>query len=67
VQLAQSQAANLEAAEEQYATCYTYAALEQGLAGYSLRADVPVVQSCRTAGLSEKEVRQIQDLIVSAS
>jgi hypothetical protein len=67
VQLAQTQAAQLAAAEEQYATCYTYAALDQGLAGNPLRAGPPVVQSCSTAGLTSVEVQQIQGLIMEAS
>jgi len=46
----QEQAAQLEAAEEQYATCFAYAGLNQDLAGAPWRADAAVVQSCSTAG-----------------
>jgi hypothetical protein len=67
VQLAQTQAAQLAAAESQYATCYTDAALDQGLAGSPVHAGIPVVQSCSTAGLTSVEVQQIQALIMEAS
>ena len=67
VQVAQVQAAQLEAAEEQYATCFVYAALDQGLALNTGRADAPVVQSCSPGGLTWAEVHEIQGLIMQAS
>lgn len=63
----QDQAAQLEAAEEQYATCFAYAGLDQDLAGGPWRADAPVVQSCSTAGLTAPEVQDIQELILQAT
>jgi hypothetical protein len=66
-QLAQTQASQLAASEKQYATCYTYAALNQGLAGYSVPVGTSVVQSCATTGLTTVEVQQIQGLIKEAS
>lgn len=63
VQAAQAQAAQLEAAEEQYATCFAYAGLDQGLR----QANMRVGQSCSTAGLTSAEVRLIQVLIMEAS
>ncbi len=63
----QEQAAQLEAAEEQYATCFAYAGLNQDLAGAPWRADAAVVQSCSTAGLTPAEVQDIQDLMMHAT
>ena len=65
--VAQDQAAQLGALEEQYATCFTYAALDQSLAEDTGLANAPVIQSCSTAGLTPAEVHEIQDLIVTAS
>jgi hypothetical protein len=65
--VAQDQAAQLGVFEEQYATCFTYAALDQSLVGNTGIANAPVVQSCSTAGLTQAEVHEIQDLIVRAS
>jgi len=67
VLVGQSQAAQLEAAEEQYAICFVYAGLDQNLAGGTGGADAPVVQSCSTAGLTSAEVQEIQGLIMQAS
>ena len=53
--------------EERSATCFTYAALDQSLVGNTGIANAPVVQSCSTAGLTQAEVHEIQDLIVRAS
>lgn len=64
---AQDQAAQLAAAEEQYATCFTYAALDQSLVANTGVANTPVTQSCSTASLTPAEVKEIQDLIVRAS
>jgi hypothetical protein len=66
-QVAQGQAARLEAAEEQYATCFVYAALDQSLALNTGRADAPVLPSCATTGLTSDEVYEIQALIMQAS
>jgi ABC-type transport system substrate-binding protein len=65
--VAQDQAVQLGAFEEQYATCFTYAALDQSLVGNTGIANAPVVQSCSTTGLTQAEVHEIQDLIVRAS
>jgi hypothetical protein len=65
--VAQNQAAQLGAAEEQYATCFVYAALDQSLVGDAAPAGAPVMQSCSTAGLTHAEVAEIQGLIVHAS
>ena len=62
---AQTQAAELEAAESRYATCFSYAALDQDLSVSS--ADTPAVQSCSTSGLTSTEVQIIQDLIRAGS
>jgi len=64
---AQDQAAQLGAFEEQYATCFTYAALDQSLVENTGLANAPVIQSCSTAGLTPAEVHELQDLIVTAS
>lgn len=66
VQVAQTQAAQLEAAEEQYATCFVYAGLDQGVTGDTVGARAPVMQSCLTTGLTSAEVQEIQDLIIEA-
>ncbi len=63
----QNQATELETAEEQYATCFAYAGLDQDLAGGLWHADAPVVQSCSTAGLTSAEVQEIQSLMMQAS
>jgi hypothetical protein len=65
--VAQNEAAQLAVAEEQYATCFAYAALDQSLVGNAAPSTVPVTQSCSTAGLTRGEVQEIQDLIVHAS
>lgn len=62
----QTQASQLEAAEEQYATCYAYAGLDQGLVGNAAPANTDLVQSCSTAGLTPAEVALIQELIKAA-
>ena len=54
-------------AEQQYATCYTDAALEQSLVQNVGAANAPFVQSCATTGLTSAEVQNIQSLIVMAS
>jgi hypothetical protein len=64
---AQDQAAQLGASVEHFATCFTYAALDQTLVGGTGIANAPVVQSCATTGLTQAEVHEIQDLIVRAS
>ncbi len=63
----QTQASQLEAAEAQYATCYAYAGLDQGLVGNAVRTNPGLVQSCSTTGLTQAEVRLIQELIKAAS
>ena len=67
VQLAETQANQLATAEQQYATCYTVAGLEQGLVQDPGATNAPVTQSCSTTGLTSGEVQEIQDLIVRAS
>jgi hypothetical protein len=66
VRVAETQAAQLEVAEVQYATCYAYAGLNRGLIG-SASPNAPVMDTCSTAGLTKAEVQQIQDLIVQAT
>ena len=63
----QNQAAELEAAEIRYATCFAYAGLDQDLAGAPWRAGAPVVQTCPTAGLTSAEVQEIQGLMMQAT
>jgi hypothetical protein len=63
VQTAQAQAAQLQDAEEQYATCISYAALDQSLAG-TTAANTPVWTACPTTGLTSAVVLQIQQLIM---
>jgi hypothetical protein len=64
VQTAQAQAAQLQDAEEQYATCISYAALDQSLAGGTTPANMPVWTACPTTGLTSAVALQIQQLIV---
>jgi len=67
VQAAQTQAAQLAAAEEQYATCFAYAGLDRGLIEDTVATTTPVMQSCSSYGLSSVEVRQIQDLLMETA
>jgi hypothetical protein len=67
VRVAETQAAQLEASEVLYATCYAYAGLNQGLVGNTVSTNTPVMETCSTAGLTKAEVQQIQDLIVQAT
>jgi len=64
---AKTQAAQLEVAEEQYATCVAYAGLNQGLVGSSSPTTVPVTPSCSTTGLTPPEAEQIENLVYQAS
>lgn len=66
-QTAQNEAAQLEAAQTQYATCYAYAGLDQGLIESTVSITTPLGQSCSTEGLSSVEVRQIQDLLMETA
>jgi len=63
---AQTQAAQLEVAEEQYATCVADAGLNQGLVGSSSPATARVTPSCSTAGLTPPEAEQIEDMVFQA-
>jgi hypothetical protein len=63
---AQNKAAQLEVAEQQYATCFAYAGLDQGLVGTALPSNT-LVESCSTAGLTPAEVQVIQELIKAGS
>ena len=67
VRVAETQAAQLEAAEVQYATCYAYAGLNRGLVENTISTDTPVIETCSTAGLTKAEVQQIQYLVVQAT
>ncbi len=67
VRIAETQAAQLEVAEVQYATCYAYAGLNRGLIESTSSPNAPVMDTCSTAGLTKVEVQQIQDLIVQAT
>lgn len=64
---AQTQAAQLEVAEEQYATCYAYGGLNQGLVESSTAVTTPVMPSCSTTGLTQAEAEQIKTLVLQAS
>ncbi len=64
---AQTQAAQLEVAEEQYATCFAYAGLNRGLVESSSPATAPVSPSCSTSGLTLPEAEQIKNLVLQAS
>lgn len=67
VQTTQADAARLEVAEVQYATCYAYAGLDQGLIPNIASTTAPVDQTCSTYGLSSAEVREIQDLLTETA
>jgi hypothetical protein len=67
VQNAQAQAAQLQVAEQQYATCVNYAALDRSLAGSAVPANAPVWKSCPTTGLTPAEVHEILGLIMEAA
>ncbi len=67
VRVAETQAAQLEAAEVQYATCYAYAGLNQGLVENTVSTNGPVIETCSTDGLTTPEVQQIQALIIQAT
>jgi hypothetical protein len=67
VRVAETQAAQLEAAEIQYATCYAYAGLYEGTTEDSALSDSHPMVTCATTDLTSAEVRQIQDLIVQAT
>jgi hypothetical protein len=64
---AQYQAAQVEGAEEQYATCFTYAGLDQGLVGNTPGANTPLIQSCPTYGLTPAVAQEIQGLIMETT
>ena len=64
VQAAQAQAMQLQDAEEHYAACISYAALDQSLAGRTTPANTPVWTACPTTGLTSAVVLQIQQLIM---
>jgi hypothetical protein len=67
VQNAQAQAAQLQASEQQYATCVSYAALDRSLAASAIPANAPVWKSCPTTGLTPAEVHEILGLIMQAA
>jgi hypothetical protein len=67
VRVAETQAAQLEESEVQYATCYAYAGLNRGLVENTVSTNTPVMETCSTAGLTTAEVQQIQVLIVQAT
>jgi hypothetical protein len=66
VEAAQAQAADLEAAEQDYAICYSDAGLNQGLVEDALPTSTSVVESCSTTGLPPALAQQIQELLVQA-
>ena len=57
------QAAHLEMAEELYATCFSYAGLDQDLTD----ATTPVGEACPSQGLTPTEVQQIRGLIMESA
>jgi hypothetical protein len=63
---AQTQAAQLAVAEEQYATCVAYAGLNQSLVVSSGPA-APVTPSCLPTGLTPPEADQIENLVLQAA
>jgi hypothetical protein len=63
---AQTQAAQLAVAEEQYATCVAYAGLNQSLVAASASGASPFT-SCATTGLNAPIAAQIQTLVVQAA
>lgn len=67
VRIAQNQAAQLEVAEVQYATCVAYAGLDRGLVTTTEPAPTPVVASCSTAGLTPAVAEDIQGLMMEAT
>ena len=67
VRIAETQAAQLEAAEVQYATCYAYAGLNRSLVESTASTNAPVMETCSTNGLTTAEVQQIQAFIVQAT
>jgi hypothetical protein len=67
VRVAETQAAQLEAAEIQYATCYAYAGLYEGPSEDSAFSDSQPMVTCATTDLTSTEVRQIQNLILQAT
>jgi len=64
---AQTQAAQLAVAEEQYATCVAYAGLNQSLVATSGPAAAPVTTSCVPTGLTSPESDQIENLVLQAA
>ena len=66
VQIAQAQAAQLEVAEQHYATCLAYAGLNQSLVESSTSTNSPVAPLCSTAGLSPAEAQVIRGLLAEA-
>jgi len=67
VRVAQNQAAALEVAEEQYATCVAYAGLDQSLVTATEPTHTPAVASCSTAGLTPAVAQDIQGLMMQAT
>ncbi len=64
---AQTQAAQLAVAEEQYATCVAYAGLNQSLVASPGPAAAPVTPSCLPTGLTPPEAEQIENLVLQAA
>jgi hypothetical protein len=57
------QAAHLEMVEEQYATCFSYAGLDQGLTDTT----TPIGEACSSSGLTQTEAQQIRGLIMEST
>jgi hypothetical protein len=57
------QAAHLEMVEEQYATCFSYAGLDQDLTN----ATTPIGEACSSSGLTQTEAQQIRGLIMESA
>jgi hypothetical protein len=65
--VAQDQAAQLEVAEEQYATCVAYAGLDRDLVPTAETSHMPASASCSTAGLTPAVAQDIQGLMMQAT
>ena len=57
------QAAHLEMVEEQYATCFSYAGLDQSLTNTT----TSIGDACSSSGLTQTEAQQIRGLIMESA
>ncbi len=66
VRTAQSEADALEGSEQRYATCFSYAGLNQDLAVDAKPITTPGWQTCPTTGLTPAVVLEIQLILLGA-